>query len=375
MKTPSKIFGMTSFAMLMLLPQSSSGVPVAVDPGIISLTTFDSGGFLDPIANGGFTLGGLEVDPVSGKVFVLGSDGGTGATSTAVQLIGSTGAGTAAAVGAVVPFKLNARGYDLTQHPSDGKLYTAGTLSLAGPVDGIHGFDPAGIGAPVTFATTSSGFATSGLTFNAAGTSALVTTDGVDTAVLPNGLYSVPAFGPEVLIVGSAALPTGVGATDDHVVTLDGRTIVAGDGSHDLWDATGGAGLVSLLIDLDTIPAVLPALGALGGDRATLDPWSGDIFYAHALTPGSPGIIRIKADGSAATVFALGFAGLRDIDFGPASSGSGGGSIYATEVDIVTGVGSIYEFEITHVPEPSTLILLLMGVVTLGLRGRCRRRR
>jgi len=375
MKVAFKCVGVIAMALAVLVPGPAGAVPIAVDPGIISLSTFDTGGFLD-LPAAGFELGGLEVDPTSGTVYVLASDAPAGGTSTTVQLISSTGLGTAAPVGLPVPFKLNARGYDLTMNSADGKLYAAGTLTPAlGPIHGIHGFDPAGIAPPVTFAGTTSGFSTSGLTFDAAGTRALVSTDGVDAAVLPNGLYSVPGGGPEAVVVGAGVLPVGVGPTDDHVVTPGGKTIVAGDGSHELWDVTGGAGAVSLLIDLNTIPAVLPALGGAGGNRATVDPCSGDIFYAHALAPGSPGIIRIKADGSAATVFALGFTGIRDIDFGPASSGSGGDSLYVTEVDLGVGggLGSIYEFEINCIPEPSTVALLGIGLLSLALLGRRKR--
>jgi len=44
-------------------------------------------------------------------------------------------------------------------------------------------------------------------------------------------------------IISQAKLPDGIPrGTDDHVVTQEGRIIIAGDKSHDLWDATEGAG-------------------------------------------------------------------------------------------------------------------------------------
>ena len=363
------VVGLGFASALMVVP--AWGVPVSLDP-TATLSTFDTGGLLNPALNGGLTVGGLEVDPAGGTVYVVASDGGFGGTSTVVQLLSSTGLGTATAVGAAAPIKLNARGFDVTHNA--GLYYVAGTLGAAAPVHGIHGLDPAGVAAPSTFATTTSGFATSGLTFDAAGTTALVSTDGVDPVVLPNGLYSVPAGGPEAAVVLGGALPGGIsGGTDDHVITLDGRTIVVGDGSFDLWDVSGGAGAVSLLVDLNTIPAVAPVLFG-GGVRAAVDPWTGDIFMGWGLF--GPDIIRVAADGSGAIHFATGFDSVRDLDIGLSSDGSGGVSLYVTEED-VNGVGSIYEFTLSHneggaVPEPLTAALGLMGLATLGMATRRR---
>ena len=51
-------------------------VPTLLDPNA-TLSIFDTGGLLDFANNGGFTLGGLEVDS-SGTVFVLGASGAVG---------------------------------------------------------------------------------------------------------------------------------------------------------------------------------------------------------------------------------------------------------------------------------------------------------
>jgi hypothetical protein len=53
------------------------------------------------------------------------------------------------------------------------------------------------------------------------------------------------------------------------------------------------------------------------------------------------------------------------LDFGVSSSG-GGASVYVTDVDR-QGVGTIYEFALTHkVLEPTPLLLLGFGLVGLG---------
>lgn len=342
--------------------------PVGLVPGA-NIGVYDTGGALNGIvgATAVNVIGGIEVDPVSGDVFVTVHDGGVGGTVSTLQLVMSTGLGSATNVGAAIPLVFNARGNDLTRNPADGLLYAVGTLS---GMPGVHGLDPSGVAPPVNFATLSSGSATSGLVFNNAGTMALYSTDGAAAGVLPNGAYSIAAGGPEVPIALGGALPNGIpGGTDDIVVTLDGRTLIIGDGSHEIWDATGGAGALSLLVDLDTIPGLGGHLSG-GGVRASVDPVTGDIYIAYGLN-GAGSIVRVRDDGSSAEAFATGFGFVRDLDFGPASSGSGI-SLYITEhVNGQQGiVNTIYEANINAIPEPASAVLALLAFGGLAVRRR-----
>ncbi|MEN8133374.1 MAG: FG-GAP-like repeat-containing protein, partial [Pseudomonadota bacterium] len=315
-----------------------TGLPVILDPAV-TLSVFDTGGALNPDNNGGLTLGGLEVDPSGEGVFVVAGDANIYSDTTSLQLIHSRGPGTATATGAPEPIRLVSWAYDLTHGP-EGRYYVAGAISGVG---GIYGFDPTGVTSVNTFASGTPAWATSGLTFDTTGSTALVSTDS------ENGLYQVTADASVTKLISQGGLPDGIPrGADDHIVTLDGRTILAGDKSHDLWDVTNGAGFIRLLVDLDAlfVPGGVPGWTSddnVWGSRATVDPVSGDIFYSHAAAapPDIPvSIIRVAADGSAASIFATGFSVLRDMDFGPSSSGSGR-SLYVSEIS--DGTGSIYE--------------------------------
>ena len=251
---------------------------------------------------------------------------------------------TATTIGMPEPISLIPWAYDLTRG-TDGRYYVAGALSDVG---GIYGFDPGGESSVYVFVTGTPTWATSGLTFDETNTIAFISTDG-SSSTSSNGLYRITTNGVVTKLINPGELPDGIPrGTEGHVVTLDGRTILAGDKSHDLWDVTGGPGSVTLLADLDAFfsPGEVPGWGLndnVWGSRATVDPVSGDIFYSHgAAAPATIpiSIIRVAADGSTASLFATGFSVLRDLDFGPASNGEGR-SLYVTEFS--NGTGTIYE--------------------------------
>jgi hypothetical protein len=317
--------------------------PVVIDP-YVTLSVFDSGGALTRGSNGGFTLGGLEVDPLGNGVFVIAGDSNIFDITASLQLIHSTGMGSSATVGMPEPISLIPWAYDLTRG-ADGRYYVAGALSGVG---GVYGFDPVGESPVNAFITGTPTWATSGLTLDVTGAIALISTDG-SSSTSSNGLYQITSDGVVTKLINPGELPHGIPhGTDDHVMTLDGRIILAGDKSHELWDVTAGPGSVTLLADLDAYfsQGEVPGWGIndnVWGSRATVDPVSGDIFYSHGAavpttTPMS--IIRVTADGSTASLFATGFSVLRDLDFGPSSHGEGR-SLYVTEFS--GGVGTIYE--------------------------------
>ena len=170
-----------------------------------------------------------------------------------------------------------------------------------------------------------------------------------------------PTLGPRLArLLGAVSKAAGYGAgVDDHVVMLDGRIITIGDSSRLLHDVTGGPGAVFEFFDL----ADIPGSGCSGGggkqelegryagsngdkgttcdgvgSRGAVDPVSGDIFVA--MGSGGTTIFRIAADGSFGSIFATGFAFIRDLDFGPSSASGGNLSLYVTEVTGFGGDGS-----------------------------------
>ncbi|MBT8422906.1 MAG: thrombospondin type 3 repeat-containing protein, partial [Gammaproteobacteria bacterium] len=207
------------------------------------------------------------------------------------------------------------------------------------------------------YATDTCTFGTTGLTFSADGASALVSTDGALVSCFV-GLYEVHPDNTFVQLIGHGELPGGIPrGVDDHAVTRDGRIILAGDKSHTLWDATAGAGNVSELINLDDlfsdseVPGWNPAAEVFGS-RIDVDPATGIIYYTHGKGP--PGstmtIFSVMPDGSAARIVAEGFYILRDIAFGPGTSGSGR-SLYLAVLERADGLpdrGVVYELALAN---------------------------
>ena len=340
--TPHAARALGALAAIALAGAHAGAAPTAEAPGS-SVMTFDSGGQLNPGNNGGFVLGGLEVDPANGRVFALAHDVPVWSVSGQARLLVSVGPGTAAP-DASGPFPLTqqTRATDLTHH--DGVYYVA-AINNGNP--GIFGIEP-GNGALQTFAAGPSipRWATSGLTFDDGGGSARVTSDfEIGHHRVDQGDTSSTA------LAGQMPLPSGYGdAASDHVVTRDGRTIVAGEVSRMLFDVSQGSGNVEMFFDLTTVPGYADAGAGIFGSRAALDPVSGDIFVAYAVN-GSQ-IYRIARDGSVGQLFASGFVGgVRDLAFGQASDGSGAVSLFAAEVAGGT-TGSIYEFFVPQASSP-----------------------
>ena len=320
-----------------------TAAPVVLESGHV-LTLYDEGGALAYTANGGHVTG-IEA-PGDGAVYVTVAVPSLGVLTTELKLLRSTGPGSAVQVGAPQPITLMPWAADLTAGPN-GLLYVAGAM---GGVGGIYGLDPQGIAEPQAYAAGSCSFATSGLTFAPDGSYALVSTDG-SSVTCTNGLYRVWPDGSFEHVIPWLDLPDGIPrGADDHTVTPGGDIILAGDKSHDLWDATAGAGAVELAVDLDAEFTGSEIPGWAGGNpvfgsRIAVHPHTGHLYYTHGS--GAPdklmSIVRYELDTGNASLFAEGFAILRDLDFGPSSSGSGV-SLYVLElsrVDMAAGPGDV----------------------------------
>lgn len=390
-------YGFLVIVLLAITEAKAAILTVAsVDPLLGTPILYDSGG---PIVSGGFatpslntttngvlTISGLEVlGP--GAVFTTTDDGLVGSDTTTIQLNASAGPGTNVPVGLPATLTNNSRGYDLTLNPGSGKLGVAATAAgVGGPgtgLPGIYELDPAGIAPPAVYAALSAKPTTSGLTYGP-GATATLSTDGIAGAFtvppLFGGIYPVPAGGPELPgILDSVAPPFGVGSPgDDHVVTLDGRTIFLNDSTNLMHDVTGGAGAVVPLIDLTLVPGLLPFLSS-GGVRGAVNPVDGNIFTGWGL--GGPNLIRVDQFGAGASVAIVGLDNVRDVDFGPSTLApagpmASGFSLYITEEDFTTGpaaFANIWEVGIL-VPEPSSIVLAVAGILSLALVGWSRRR-
>jgi len=351
-----RLHHMCGLSFCALIAPAAVSAPVSLDPAWTP-TIFDTGGLLNPGISGLF-MSGLEVGP-GGTVYVLGHDVPPGGSSGTTALLGSVGLGTAFVDNPGVPISQVTRANDLTFNPATGDLHFVGN-AIGGP-GGVFGFTPGSAG----FSTFAAGagmpfWATSGLTFDAGGGVATVTSDvGIGHHIIPAGAVgSAPVVNDDPLPLGYEA------GADDHVVTLDGRTIVHGDFSRKLYDVSGGAGTVSVLFDLTTLASFVDT--GFFGSRAAVDPATGDIFVGWGV--GGTDIFRIKDDGSSASLFATGFVdGIRDLDFGPSSMGDGTFSLYVNEINLGMDIGTIYEFKI---PTPGAMSLLAIAGLAATRRKR-----
>jgi hypothetical protein len=343
------------FMLAVALAAPAPAAPVVYDPQA-SLRVYDSGGFLSGTNNGDFILAGVEYDAASAGVVVSASR----TSNFAVRLIRSTGPGTAAALGAPFTTQDLTLFHDLTSGPDDRYYLAAGTE--------VIGADRAGVRPVVRYGGLGPSLASTGLTFAGDPSSAVVSAgENFSRDRTPSGLYRRPlSSAAPTRLVGRGTAPAGLPvAISDHVVTSDGRVIGAGMNgtSLQLFDVTGGAGNVSMLISVN-------ARVAPENVRAAVDPVSGDIFcglYDHA----EGYIYRVRPDGSAATLLASGI-GVRDLDFAPANPAAPLESrLFVSAFEGGPQGDRIYE--ITLVPEPAAPLFLVVGGAFAVVRRRARR--
>jgi exo-beta-1,3-glucanase (GH17 family) len=311
--------------------------PEVLDP-TIETCIYDTGGDLNPADNSGFWVGGIEPAPEGGAVFVTAHNTPPGGSSSEMVLIRSAGFGTATvdtSVG-VLPHDQTTRGVDLRHR--DGTYWFAST-DVGSGFGGVYGATP-GVPGFRTFAAGSGipRWFTSGLTFNASGTEARVTSDlGLGHHIIQAGASTSSLF------VDQSPPPVGYNAgSDDHTISLDGRLIIATDLEERLYDATGGPGAVTQLFDFRTIPGFSePGVG----NRIETDPVTGDFFAAWGN--GGTTLYRVSADGSSGSIVARNFPaeGIRDLSFGPSSDGDGS-SLFVLAISSfgINAEGTIYEF-------------------------------
>jgi hypothetical protein len=364
---------LTGLASLTLAVGSVEPAIAAVlvrDPTAGPLSIFDQSDLLNYSLNGGFYMEGLEVAPDGSGVFVTqantlpvnipprpGEEGILRATLK--RLIKSTGSGTASQIGPTLQAgNFSLWGNDLTLGP-EGRYYAV-------TESGIWGFDPAG-GPATQFSGGQQDILTaSGLTFSPDGSEALFSSD------YPYGLWRIPKNGTFASMEQILGFNDLGGGFDDHVITKNGKVILMGDGTRKLWEVLPDRSR-RIVYDLKTDPNVSPFVNnSASGSRGAVDPITGDIFYGLTFFYSGPfSIIRIKSDFSSASVFATGFAeDLRDFDFGRSSSGSPDSiSLYVSENNRATGVGTIYEIPVgtTAVPEASDTILGSIMVLGFGV--------
>ncbi|PSB01281.1 hypothetical protein, partial [Merismopedia glauca] len=323
------LVGLTSLSLLLAIVTPAKAAIQIVDRTAGPLSIFDRGGILN--STGGYYMQGLEVAPDGKAVFVAQANAAPSnspsSLSTMNRLIKSTGLRTAVKVGPTLNVGNHRTwGNDLTLGPN-GRYYIFTKT-------GLWGFSPTG-GAASSFATwPTKNVGSSGITFTPDGSAALVSSD------WPGGVFR--------FLKNATTFPTKINTAnvpwDDHVITRTNRTIICTEPKFGIQELLPNGNIVKVY-DLKTDVDVKAALTVAGyGARCTIHPVSGDIFWTLNFETSSPIIVRIKANLSDATVFAKGFApDLRDIDFGRRSSGAAGYSLYVSENNRSTGVGTIYE--------------------------------
>jgi hypothetical protein len=300
-----------------------------VDSTAGPLSIYDRGNILN--STGGYYMQGLEVAPDGKAVFVAQANAapfnGPSSLSTMNRLVKSTGFKKAIKIGPVLKAGNHRTwGNDLTLGPG-GRYYIFTNT-------GLWGFDPAG-GAVTSFATwPAKNVAASGITFNKNGTEAIVSSD------WPGAVFRI--------LKNATTFPTKINKQnslwDDHVITKTGRTILCTEPKFGMLELLPNGNLAKVY-NFKTDPDVNAALTAAGyGARCTIHPVSGDIFWVMSFQTTAPVIVRIKANFSDAKVFAKGFApDIRDIDIGRRSSGAPGYSLYVSENNRASTLGTIYE--------------------------------
>lgn len=324
------LFGFTSFSFLLGVVAPVKAQLQIVEPTAGPLSVYDQGGILNANTNGGFYMYGLEVAPNRAGVFVAQSNGmpvnASGAQSTQNRLIKSTGMGTATQIGATLNVgNVRAWGNDLTRG-SDGLYYIVVNT-------GVWGFDPTGQNPVKSFATwPSRGVGSASLSFSADGQTAFSVSD------WPQGVFKFVKGGTTF----PAKINTTAGLWDDHIFLPDGRMIICGEVKTGIVELMPNGSLVKrydFTLDTDVTAAKVGAYGT----RCVRHPVTGDIYWMISFGNASPEIVRIKANFSDATIFAKASGDLRDMEFGPRSSGASGYSLYVSHNSLATGVGTIFE--------------------------------
>lgn len=348
------------------------------------VSIFAQGGLLDydPINNPYFMLG---IEPKSDGVYLTQGNSRPfndfNHPSNRTRLLKINGFGQMQRVGPVLKSGMNALwGNSLTTGPGN-KLYTVTNK-------GIWGFDPQG-GPTERYSQWQGILAAAGLSFEDNGNRALVSSDYAglvyfDRGAIQPGERLVPAVSP-------TDNPNETLVFDDHFRRNDGLYVI-GDVPRAIGRYTSKNRLRTVY-DLKDDPDLADLVkGSGNGARGIQDPISGDIFFGLSFYRELPlkyYIARIKSDFSDATLFATDMEQIRDMKFGPSTLKYGQNSIslYVAINDRKTFQGRIYEIpmgktsqskqkmsesflqaEATKIPEPPTILGMLLGLSLLVLK-------